>query len=195
MTPQIRSKVEEYKDKYLKECKKILEIGSLDINGGVRDLFKDTEYIGIDMQEGKGVDIVMNAHDIKKRFKRGEFDCVICLETLEHDNLFWITLENIKYVLKFGGFLVVSTPTFGFPLHRYPKDYYRFGEDFYREVLFDPSEYRLLELDFVKDFDGNEGIVAIGQKFPVRKYSDEEIEGFLKFDKEETERLDKEGII
>ena len=38
---------------------KVLEIGSLDINGSVRPLFEDAEYyLGIDMQEGPGVDLV-----------------------------------------------------------------------------------------------------------------------------------------
>ena len=41
----------------------VLEIGSLDINGSVRPMFKPFQltYTGIDMQEGPGVDIVVDA--------------------------------------------------------------------------------------------------------------------------------------
>ena len=38
--------------------KKVLEIGSLDINGSVRTFFENCDYTGLDVGEGKGVDIV-----------------------------------------------------------------------------------------------------------------------------------------
>ena len=48
----------------------ILEIGSLDINGSVRDFLEPFagQYIGIDAQKGKGVDLVV---DIKNKLKEG----------------------------------------------------------------------------------------------------------------------------
>lgn len=163
MTPQIQAWVKKAKEKYLNFPAFILEIGSLDINGGVRHFFTDAKkYIGIDMQVGRGVDIVLNAHDIKDRFEKSSFDIVICLETLEHDNGFWITLANINYVLKEGGFFLCSTPTLGFPYHPYPKDYWRFTKDAYKEVIF--KGYKILEMVEVKDEVGYPGICAIGQK-------------------------------
>jgi len=38
--------------------KKVLEIGSLDINGSIRIFFDTPSYIGVDVGEGRGVDIV-----------------------------------------------------------------------------------------------------------------------------------------
>ena len=35
---------------------KVLEIGSLDINGSIRQFFSGCEYIGVDLGEGNGVD-------------------------------------------------------------------------------------------------------------------------------------------
>ena len=165
MTPQIQEWVRVQKLKHIMYPGRVLEIGSLDINGGVRNYFTDaTEYIGIDMQEGNGVDLVLNSHYIHQKFEWDSFDTVICLETLEHDIYYQTTLANIYYVLKPGGYFFLSTPTFGFPLHRYPKDYWRFGEDAYREVLMPPKEYEMLDLGFVYDSAASPGICAIARK-------------------------------
>src|SRR3990172_4050477 len=128
MTPFVISKLKEIKKEIGKQ-NKVLEIGSLNVNGTARDVFGDANvYVGIDLLKGKGVNIVMSSYDIKKKFKRGEFDCVICCETLEHDKFFWKTLENINYVLKKGGWLIISAPG-PFQLYHNLPDYYRFYEE------------------------------------------------------------------
>ena len=38
--------------------KDVLEIGSLDINGSVRQFFESCNYVGCDLGVGKGVDII-----------------------------------------------------------------------------------------------------------------------------------------
>lgn len=163
MTPQIQKWVKLIKKRYIKSSGKVLEIGSLDINGSVREFFSDAkEYTGIDMMAGEGVDKVLEAKDILKVWKKGTFDTILCLEMLEHDNAFWITIDNITKVLKKGGLLIVSTPTFGFPLHRYPKDYFRFGEDAYKEIIF--KGFKILNLLEVSDEFGAPGICCIGKK-------------------------------
>jgi len=47
---------------------KVLEVGSYDVNGSVRPLFKNRQrfpsYTGIDMREGPGVDMVGVASDL-----------------------------------------------------------------------------------------------------------------------------------
>lgn len=163
MTPQIQAWVKKAKKDFIKSSGKILEVGSLDINGSVREYFTDAkEYIGIDSMKGLGVDKVLNAHNILKVWGAETFDTVLCLEMLEHDDKPWITIENVKKVLKKAGFLIMSTPTFGFPLHRFPKDYFRFGEDAFREIFF--RDIKILRLSEVKDTLGSPGICCIGQK-------------------------------
>lgn len=128
MTPFLLSELKIIREKIGKQ-KRVLEIGSLNINGTARDSFGDSEeYIGIDLLKGKDVDIVMASYDIKKKFKKGSFDCVICCETLEHDRYFWKTLGNIHWVLKKGGYFILSVPG---PKQKYhnPPDFYRFYED------------------------------------------------------------------
>jgi SAM-dependent methyltransferase len=111
---------------------RILEIGSYDVNGSVRDLFPDTDYLGIDMREGKGVDRVMNG--AKLDFDDASFDGVLYLETMEHDKTFWLTLAEISRVLKKGGRLIITARGIGFPLHDYPGDYYRFTKQFFEDL-------------------------------------------------------------
>ena len=163
MTNQIYSWVKKAKKDFIKNPGRILEIGSKNINGSVRDVFFDTkEYIGIDSEPGFDVDLVLDAHDILKRFKPSSFDVVLCLEMLEHDNAFWITIDIMKQVLKKGGFLIISTPTFSFPLHRHPKDFFRFGEDAFQEIFF--AGFEILRLNEVRDEHNDPGICCIGKK-------------------------------
>jgi hypothetical protein len=64
----------------------VLEIGSLDINGTVRDFYNATKYIGVDVGEGKGVDIVAEGQDLD--FDNRSFDVTVSAECFEH-NPYW----------------------------------------------------------------------------------------------------------
>ncbi len=103
--------------------KRVLEIGSRDENGTIRDLFTGS-YIGIDMRDGPGVDVVMDGHHLD--YPARAFEVVICAETLEHDSAFWLTLGEAGRVLAKGGHLLLTTRGNGFAEHAYPSDYWRF---------------------------------------------------------------------
>lgn len=100
-----------------------LEVGSLDENGGIRDLFNG-DYIGVDMRKGPGVDLVAYAHDLP--FDDGEFEIVVSTEMLEHDAQFWLSLPEMGRVLRRGGLLLLTMRGNGFPEHAFPSDYWRF---------------------------------------------------------------------
>jgi SAM-dependent methyltransferase len=115
---------------------KILEIGSWNANGGVRQYFKDAdEYIGIDPHGGKDVDLQISSYQIPQYFKK-DFDVILCLETLEHDPYFEYTVQLMHEYLKPGGWLVISTPGLAQGIHQVPKDYYRFMPDAYADIFF-----------------------------------------------------------
>jgi len=81
----------------------ILDVGSLDINGGPHDLVT-SKYIGVDVGPGKNVDLVCPAQLLE--FKTGNFDAVISSECLEH-NYFWReTLFNVARMTREGGLVV-----------------------------------------------------------------------------------------
>mgnify|MGYP001811023326 CR=1 FL=1 len=57
------------------DSSRVLEIGSLDINGSVRVLFSNCEYIGIDIGSVACVDLVIHGQDYAA--PSGYFDTVI----------------------------------------------------------------------------------------------------------------------
>jgi SAM-dependent methyltransferase len=118
---------------------KVLEVGSRYVNGEIRNVFEENglEYTGLDMVAGRCVDIVCNAHDIKKNLKRASFDLVVCVDTLEHDDKFWLSVENMRWVLKRGGWLVIKAPSLHCNIHDWPSDYYRFLEPVFKEIFFE----------------------------------------------------------
>jgi hypothetical protein len=61
---------------------KVLEIGSLDVNGTIRDHFDFCTYTGIDLGEGPGVDVVKRGE--RADWESGSFDTVISAECFEH---------------------------------------------------------------------------------------------------------------
>jgi len=87
------------------KSKRVLELGSLDINGSPRSFFEDCEYIGIDRQAGRGVDVVCKAHEFKSRKK---FDVIISTEMLEHDKYSDETIKNAWRLLKSGGIMIFT---------------------------------------------------------------------------------------
>lgn len=86
--------------------KKVLEVGSLDINGSVRDMFKNCEYTGIDVGEGKGVDIV--AEGQKFPGPDNHYDVTISCECFEH-NPYWLpTFVNMWRMLRPQGLMIIT---------------------------------------------------------------------------------------
>lgn len=82
--------------------KRVLELGSLNINGSPRDFFENCEYIGIDRMSGKDVDIVCEAY----KFKDNNFDIVITTEMLEHDKYAKDSIFNGFNLLNNGGIFI-----------------------------------------------------------------------------------------
>lgn len=113
---------------------KALEVGSLDVNGNVKDILKDFDYIGLDMRSGKNVTLVANAHNIP--LPNNSIDLVVCFDTLEHDEMFWLSIQEMRRVLKGGGWLIIGAPSINHPMHDHPNDYYRFFENTFRDVFF-----------------------------------------------------------
>lgn len=117
-----------FRDNFLKENCSILDVGSMDINGSYYDLFKEFNYVGLDIKDGKNVDIVVKDPYKWEEIKSGTFDVVISGQAFEHIEYFWITIKEMVRVLKPGGLLCIIAPR-GFKEHRHPVDCWRFLED------------------------------------------------------------------
>lgn len=141
----------------------VLEVGSYNVNGTPRTVLQHIakSYIGVDISPGDCVDIVMDAEKLLDTFKPAQFDTVVCCELLEHCLHPWIIVEVMRTVLKPNGWLWISTPTFGFPEHRYPIDCYRFGKDTYVQYFF--KDMSILALTTVVDCNNSPCIVGVAR--------------------------------
>ena len=113
------------------ENKKILDVGSYDVNGTMKPIFKKGQYVGLDMEAGPNVDIVGVSHNIP--FEKDEFDIVISSSCFEHDDMFWISFQEMCRVLKPGGYMYVQAPSNG-PYHGWPGDNWRFYIDSWKAL-------------------------------------------------------------
>ena len=91
---------------------RVLEIGSLNINGTVRDFFVNSEeYVGCDLGEGRGVDIVCAGHELA--YADGYFDVAISCECFEHDKNWRKTFSKMVDLVRVGGLVIFSCATTG----------------------------------------------------------------------------------
>lgn len=127
-------KMRYFKDTYLdpNDELKILDIGSYDKNGDFNYglIFNEKKWIyhGLDLKEGNNIDIVVeNPYDWKE-VKDESYDLIVTGQAFEHIEFFWLTLDEVKRVLKPGGLFFIIVPSTG-PVHRNPYDCYRFNDD------------------------------------------------------------------
>lgn len=94
---------------------KVLEVGSLNINGTVRDFFNQCEYIGIDIGPGPGVDLVVGGHVFDEQ--NNTFDTVISCECFEHNPYWKETFANMYRMSRPGGLIIMTCAYIGRPEH------------------------------------------------------------------------------
>lgn len=98
----------------------IAEIGSLDINGTIRGIFQEQNdirgYIGLDIGEGPGVDVVEQGHLFLKK-RNYEFNLILSAECLEHNPFWRETISESILALKAPGILIFSWATTGRHVH------------------------------------------------------------------------------
>jgi SAM-dependent methyltransferase len=143
--------------------RKVLEIGSLNVNGTVRIFFDNCEYTGIDIGPGECVDIVAKGEDFGAT--AGAYDVVISTEVFEHADCWDVVFLNMVRLMSRGGMLIFSCASLGRPQHGTrlsspgaaphvadSTDYYRnlIAADFTAAFNFD---YWFSEYHFIEDLD------------------------------------------
>lgn len=92
---------------------RVLEIGSLNINGTVRHFFTNCDYTGADLADGPGVDVICPGQDLDYPDKH--FTTVISTECFEHNPHWMPTFLNM---IRMASQLVIFTcATTGRPEH------------------------------------------------------------------------------
>jgi hypothetical protein len=115
--------MEKFINNYLDTNRKyrILDLGSQmvegDETGSYKSLFKhgknNWKYIGCDMVSGNNVDIVFKKPYDWKEIKSNSMDCVISGQVFEHVQFPWLTILEIRSILKPGGICWIIAPSSG----------------------------------------------------------------------------------
>lgn len=124
----------------------VVEIGSLYINGTVRDFFTNCSYIGIDIEKGPCVDVICLGHEYDMPDK--SFDVAISCECFEHDPHYLKTFNNMIRLVKSNGIIIFTCATIGRKEHGT-----RLNEPNSSPFTSDWNYYRNLEeIDFRNNF-------------------------------------------
>ena len=89
---------------------------------------KKMAYHCLDLREGNNIDIIVENPYNWKEVEDESYDLIVTGQAFEHIEYFWLTLEEVKRVLKPGGLFFIIVPSTG-PVHRNPYDCYRFNDD------------------------------------------------------------------
>lgn len=111
---------------------RVLDVGSRDVNGTFRDHFRGRDYLGIDIQSGKNVDVVVEEY--RYPFADESFRYIISGSTLEHVRRPWEWIKEVGRILAPGGKLCVIVPH-THPYHEAPVDCWRVFPDGLRELF------------------------------------------------------------
>jgi hypothetical protein len=144
----------------------IYEFGSFQVPGqeaiaDLRPYFPDKRYIGTDMREGRGVDRVLDLHDLD--IETGEIGAAIMIDTLEHVEYPHRALKEVHRVLADRG-IVLMTSVMRFPIHEHPYDYWRFTPEAFRSLL---KGFEFSWADFAGEPDFPHTVVGIGAKAEI----------------------------
>ena len=127
---------------------RVLEIGSADVNGSIRRFFPGSDYTGVDLSAGPGVDIIASGHELA--LPDQHVDLAISCECFEHNPLWCETFANMHRMTAGGGIVVVTCASRGRAEHgttrtrpyESPGSQLR-GWDYYRNLNRDDFERRL----------------------------------------------------
>ena len=115
----------------------IYEFGSFRVSGqeefaDLRTFFPGKKYVGADLREGLGVDVLLNVYNIE--LPSESVGTVLCFDTLEHVEYPRKAIEELNRILKPNGMLLVGSPM-DFPIHDFPYDFWRFTPDGFKSLL------------------------------------------------------------
>lgn len=112
---------------------RVLEVGSLDINGSVRQFFDECNYTGVDLGPGKGVDVISKGEELS--YSNNFFDVTLSCECFEHNEQWEKTFLNMIRMTVPGGLVFFTCATTGRSEHGtrrtnpssspYAQDYYK----------------------------------------------------------------------
>lgn len=97
----------------------------------------ECKFIGVDIYEAPGVDVVADAHFLSEHLEPGSVDGIFSYAVIEHLSCPWLLASQINKVLKVGGLTLHAVPQ-AFPIHEMPNDFWRISSEGLK-VLFAPE--------------------------------------------------------
>lgn len=93
-------------------------------------LFPGKKYVKQDIRQWEPpcIDVICDAKDMREHFADESFATILCMNTLEHIDEPQAVVDEMHRLLRDGGHGIVTVPT-RCPIHRAPKDYWRFMPD------------------------------------------------------------------
>jgi SAM-dependent methyltransferase len=121
---------------------KVLEIGSQD-RSEIKNAFQSCDVKVLDLDEKYNPDIIGDITKFNSHIEDSSFDVIACLEVLEHTVNPFMAINELRRILKDGGYLMVSAPL-NFRIHGPIPDCWRFTEYGWRILL---KDFDIIEFD------------------------------------------------
>lgn len=146
----------------------IIEFGSLQVPGqegfaDLRPLFPSKEFIGADIREGPGVDMILDLHDTD--LPSESVGTILIIDTLEHVEFCRKAMEESYRILRPEGILIMSS-VMNFPIHDFPSDYWRFTPEGFKSLL---KSFNSVFVTYAGDSLFPHTVVGIGFKSLITK--------------------------
>lgn len=160
---------------HVQQGARLLEVGARDESGTLREIFSDQEgqYVGIDVLEGPGVDLVLDPSGIVSQFGRQSFDAVVTCGMLERCHDWQGALHQMAAALRVGGVLVVAARSPGVEHHDHPADFWRFSHQDFVDIFSPLGDLISVGDDMAQDMPRGVGVVV------RRTCSDEALEAWM----------------
>jgi hypothetical protein len=100
--------------------------------------------VGLDLKEGKNVDVVGDPHRLSQLFEPQQFDAILSISLFEHMLMPWKVVLEMNRVLKPGGLVLISSHH-TFPLHDEPNDLWRFSDRAWRGLFNEITGFKILD--------------------------------------------------
>jgi len=125
--------------------KHVLEVGPGDasVRPFIERFLQPEKYIGVDIKHGKYVDLILPAERLVKYFGPESFDIIVATELLEHVIDWRCVVNNLKTVLKRGGYMYITTRSLGYPYHGYLCDFWRYELEDMQKIF---SDFQIVTL-------------------------------------------------
>ncbi|MFC1658183.1 methyltransferase domain-containing protein [Candidatus Omnitrophota bacterium] len=140
----------------------VYEFGAQQVGGqegfaDLRPFFQNKKYVGADIVDGVGVDIILNLHNIDLACE--SVGTVVTVGTLEHVEFPRKAIAEIHRILKPNGILILTT-VMNHPHHSTP-DYWRFTTEGLESIL---RDFATAIVDFTGEKKFPNTLVAIASK-------------------------------